>query len=175
MQTENKIVFIVKLKWKPQLMRPLTALRQRLVQHLCPNLRWIVWTADLSTCTDKSHNKLQLVYEFLSLLIHKIQIMSVLFYQCHLWSSHVKWYLEKLHYGWVNEGWSFCFSLLFIITNSNIQCVSKKKCMWKCAILINNCSICSAVFYMIFTFTKLALKYPLFHRISFCQSRDMLD
>ena len=54
-----------------------------------------------------------------------------------------------------------------------IQRVSKKWCIWKCAITINNCSIFFTAFYRIFKITKSTLKYRLFHHICFCHSQDM--
>ena len=59
-----------------------------------------------------------------------------------------------------------------------LQRVSKKQCMWKCAILTNKCSTFSTAFYTIFNMfniTKLALEYRLFHQICFCHSQDMFE
>ena len=71
------------------------------------------------------------------------------------------------------QGCILCFGQS-VSQAGNTACL-KKWYMWKCAILINNFSIFSTAFYMIFKITKLALKYRVFHRICFCHSRDMFD
>ena len=70
------------------------------------------------------------------------------------------------------SGRKFFPALLVSYTSLDTQRVSKKWFMWKCAILIYNCSIFSTTFYMILKITKLALIYRLFYRICFWQSRD---